>query len=279
MAGRAKPVRGFQEVASLGEDEINLAEAALLIAAIEYPNLNSAAYLKRLDGFAEIIHERLADNAPDFEKIAAINNLLFDELGFRGNRDNYYDPRNSFLNEVIDRRTGIPITLSVVYIEVAERLHLNLVGVGMPAHFIVKHSCAGADTFIDPFNAGQLLSEGQCAELLAEMSAGSVDFRREYLSPVTKKQILTRMLANLQGVYSRGGDYGRALKVIDYSIMLSPDAPNQVRDRARLLLALGRRADALRELERCLTLPGALTYQESITEEINTIRREQARMN
>ncbi|HEU4390810.1 MAG TPA: transglutaminase-like domain-containing protein, partial [Blastocatellia bacterium] len=270
----SKPVRGFQEIAFLSEDEIDLAEAALLIAAIEYPNLEPATYLKELDNFAARAGELLTPSAAPLEKIDAINGVLFRELGFCGNRENYYDPRNSFLNEVIDRRTGIPITLSVVYIEVARRASLPLAGVGMPAHFLVKHS---DDAFIDPFNAGRVLSPSDSAGLLAQMSGGNIDFQPQYLSAVPKKQILTRMLANLQGIYTRGADYGRALRVLDHSLILNPDSQSHIRDRARLLFALGRRADALRELERCLALPG--NDQDSITREINSIRRDQARMN
>jgi regulator of sirC expression with transglutaminase-like and TPR domain len=279
VADYSKTLGRFQEIASRSEREINLAEAALLIAAGEYPNLEPSIYLNKLDGFAAAVRERVAPTASPLEKISATNAVLFGELGFGGNRENYYDARNSFLNEVIDRRTGIPITLSIIYMEVAARVCLSLSGVGMPAHFLVKYSGRDSKVFIDPFNAGRVLTESECAELLAEMSGGRIEFRHKYLAPVTKKQILTRMLANLQGIYARGGDYGRALRVINHSIALNPDSAAQSNDRARMLMALGRRADALQEFERCLTLTGESNDRDAISEQINAIRRYQARLN
>src|SRR6185369_1767990 len=142
----------FAELVSLDDDQINLAEAALLIATEEYTRLKIEDYLDRLDRFGDIASERAEGASDASHVISAINSTLFAELGFHGNRDSYFDPRNSFLNQVIDRRTGIPITLTVVYMEVARRIGFQIRGVGLPYHFIAKHESETGDVFIDAFN-------------------------------------------------------------------------------------------------------------------------------
>src|SRR5262249_39549496 len=139
------------------EDAISLAEAALLIASCEYPTLKSSAYIERLDRMADAVQRRAAQETDPFRTIGAMNEHLFEEQGFSGNSDDYYDPRNSFLNDVLDRKTGIPIMLSTVYLEVAQRLQFPLVGVGMPGHFLVKHPYF--NILIDPFSGGRVVSE------------------------------------------------------------------------------------------------------------------------
>ena len=160
----------FANEALKPESEIDLGRAALFIAKSEYPGLNVDLYLRRLDEIAESIDERLpsAQSGRDPQKIIEqINEHLFEELSFRGNVENYYDPRNSFLNEVLDRRTGIPITLSVIYIEVARRLGLKVEGVGMPGHFLVRCHINNKDIILDPFNKGRSLTEADCEQLLS----------------------------------------------------------------------------------------------------------------
>ncbi|HSB11619.1 MAG TPA: transglutaminase-like domain-containing protein, partial [Blastocatellia bacterium] len=160
----------FAEFVSRDDEQIGLAEAALLIAAEEYPRLEVDLYLERLDYFGDLARERAGSTEDAGDLITALNSTLFETIGFRGNRENYYDPRNSFLNEVIDRRTGIPITLTVVYIEVAKRIGFSVKGVGLPFHFIAKHEASDGDVFIDPFNKGRLLGSAGCAGLVSEMS-------------------------------------------------------------------------------------------------------------
>src|SRR5262249_4003203 len=148
--------------------------------------------------------------------ILALNGIMFLEIGFQGNAENYYDPRNSYLNEVLDRRLGIPITLSLVYMEVAKRIGFQLHGVGMPGHFIVKHRAGSGEIFIARFNEGRMRNEGDCANLVAEMSGGKLQIRPEHLVAATKKQILTRMLANLVRIYVDGADHNRALAAVEW---------------------------------------------------------------
>lgn len=275
----AKNIRGrFAEIVSREDDAINLAEAALLIAAEEYPRLDVELYLERLDYFADLAREQAIDARGAIDVITALNATLFERLGFRGNRENYYDPRNSYLNEVIGRRTGIPITLTVVYIEVAKRIGFPVKGVGLPFHFIAKHEAEGGDLFIDPFNAGGLLGSAGCDALITRMSGGKLDLRPEHLEAVTRKQILTRMLSNLLGVHS-ASDHRRALAAIDRILLINPGSAPHIRDRGLLLATVGDRTDAIRELERYLELASNAPDAHAIREQIKSIRQSQARLN
>ncbi|HKP86555.1 MAG TPA: tetratricopeptide repeat protein [Blastocatellia bacterium] len=268
----------FAEVVSREDGEINLAEAALLIAAEEYPRLDITVYLEKLDIIGDIARERASRAIDVSDTISALNATLFEQLGFRGNRESYYDPRNSFLNEVIDRRMGIPITLTVVYMEVARRIGLRIEGVGLPGHFIAKHASEGGDIFIDPFNGGRLIGERGCAEILSEMSNGKLKLKPDHLAAVTNKQILTRILGNLLGIYS-SSDYRRALAVIERLLIIHPDSPNHVRDRGLLLAATGDASKAIEELQRYLALAPNAPDADTVREQIKSIRQTVARLN
>jgi regulator of sirC expression with transglutaminase-like and TPR domain len=268
----------FAECLALPDEQINLAEAALLIAAEEYPRLDVAAYLDKLDRIADLARDRLTAGVGASDYITAINATLFEDYGFQGNRDNYYDPRNSFLNEVIDRRVGIPITLSVLYIEVARRIGLAIEGVGLPGHFVVRHQAAEETIYIDPFNSGRVLGEMGCAELVAEMSGGRRVLEPEHLRPVTRKQLLTRMLSNLLGIYARS-DHRRALGVIERILILQPNSPAHVRDHGLLLALVGQTAQALAALERYLKMEPEAADAELVREQIKTIKQDSAKLN
>jgi regulator of sirC expression with transglutaminase-like and TPR domain len=268
----------FAEIVARDDDAINLAEAALIIAAEEYARLDIALYLEKLDHFGDLARERVGKVMDAHDAIVALNATLFEELGFRGNREHYRDPRNSFLNAVIDRRTGIPITLAVVYMEVARRIGLFIQGVGLPLHFVAKHRSASGDIFIDPFNGGRLIGEIGCAEMLAQMSGGRMALKPEHLEAVTTKQILTRMLNNLLGVYSTS-DPHRALAAIERILILNPDSPNHTRDHGLLLALTGDNQGAISELELYLELLPDAPDAETIGEQIKTIKQNRARLN
>jgi regulator of sirC expression with transglutaminase-like and TPR domain len=268
----------FAEIVSRDDEQVNLAEAALLIAAEEYPRLHVEAYLEKLDLFGDIAREQAAEARDAIDLISALNATLFDRLGFRGNRESYYDPRNSFLNEVIDRRIGIPITLTVVYIEVARRIGFPVKGVGLPFHFIAKHEAESGDIFIDPFSAGRVLGTAACAELVTNMSGGSVELKPEHLEAVSNKQILTRMLSNLLGIYATS-DRRRALAVVERNLLLNPDSTQHIRDRGLLLGTVGDSANAITELERYLALAPEATDTDAIREQIRSIKQTLARLN
>ncbi len=276
---QAKNARSrFGEIVSREDEQVNLAEAALLIAAEEYPRLHVEAYLEKLDSFGDIARERAADAHDAIDLISALNATLFERFGFRGNRESYYDPRNSFLNEVIDRRTGIPITLTVVYIEIARRIGFSVKGVGLPFHFLAKHEAESGDIFIDPFNEGRVLGSAACAELVTNMSGGRVELKPEHLDPVSNKHILTRMLSNLLGIYS-ASDRRRALAVIERMLLINPDSTANIRDRGLLLAAVGDSANAIAELERYLALAPKAADVDAVRLQIKSIKQNLARLN
>src|SRR5262245_19742454 len=238
----------FQEMVSRPPDEVNLAAAALLIALDEYPTLDVSGYLQQIDAIAERTLPRLLCHPGDnpLEAIQTINCQLFEVEGFSGNREDYYDPRNSFLNEVLDRKKGIPITLSLLYMEVGLRIGLKLEGVGMPGHFIVKCEHNGTEIFVDPFERGAILLEEDCRRKLAQLHGSKFQFNRTFLGVVDSHQILTRMLQNLKRIYWNTKDYTKALSVIDKILLINPTAAVELRDRGnahyqvnQLSLAIG----------------------------------------
>jgi regulator of sirC expression with transglutaminase-like and TPR domain len=236
------------------ESELDLAEAALLIAAEEYPDLRPGVYLNRIAGMGGELRKRIRAEVEPQRVVDRANDYLFEELHFKGNRDEYYDPRNSFLNEVLERRVGIPITLAVLYIAVGERAGLPVRGVGMPGHFLVKYAPAsGSEIFIDAFN-GRILTREECAKMLDEMYGGTVKMRPALLEAATKRQILARILNNLKNLYLSRGDLARALAASDRIMLADPHLTSEWRDRGLILLQLHRDTDALKDFTRYLNV-------------------------
>jgi regulator of sirC expression with transglutaminase-like and TPR domain len=242
----------FERMIHRGEERVDLAEAALTMAQEEYPLLDPAPYLRQLDAWAARVRHRLPPRSAPVERLEAVNRVLFQEENFTGNEEDYYDPHNSFLNEVMDRRTGIPITLSVVYLEVARRAGLPLVGVGLPGHFIVRYPAPGRFYGVDPFHGGRFLTESDCREKVQRIYGGRMAFRLDYLKPVGSFAILTRMLYNLKNIYVESKSHAKALAVVDKLILLNPQAWNELRDRAILWYQLKHFRNALTDLEAYL---------------------------
>lgn len=261
-----------------GED---LCAPALAIARIEYPSLEPAKYIERLDTMGEDARSRLL-NIPvrtAEDAVSAFNEFLYDEQGFRGNRHQYDDPRNSFLNEVLDRRTGIPISLAVVYMEVARRAGIRVAGVNFPGHFLLRADAdQGKDTagaapgrdfrIIDPFHGGAKLSEGDCRELLRQHVGDNAAFDEGLLQPATRHEIIVRMLVNLKRLYVRMRSFPQARFVSDLLLTVAPSAFTELRDRGLLAYHLEDFAAALRDLEAYLRmLPRHTTAKEAASGE------------
>lgn len=224
----------FENAVAVPDEQIDLARAALIIAADEYPAIDIAHYLGVLDGMAEQLRARIDFGAPAIQQVTLLNDFLFGELEFRGNRDEYYDPRNSYLNDVLDRRTGIPITLSIVYIEIAKRLGLPIVGVNMPSHFIVKWRSDDVVIFIDPFNGGQVIGQFALKPISDEAEQSEIQKRLRWMEAVGAKQILVRMLNNLRLIFLQRDAFTRALQIAEKILLLQPDAPEVLRQAALL---------------------------------------------
>lgn len=234
------------------EEEIRLAEAALLIARTEYPKLDTSMHLACLDRMAEQIP---ADpGGSGLGNVVAINEYLFDREKFAGNVDEYDDPRNSFLNDVLDRKKGIPITLSLVYMELARRHGLPVSGVSFPGHFLVKYATPPGEIIIDPFNKGAVLTQHDCGEILKKNFGDDSEFRPEYLATATNKQILARMLNNLKGSYFRRRNYPRVLRMIEMAQAIDPGSREELRDRGMVYLLMGQYVEARADLLACASL-------------------------
>lgn len=269
----------FADTMARPESEIELDRAALLIAAEEYPNLKVETYLARLDEFAAELRGQQPPLADPLLRLLTINDYLFTQSGFQGNAENYYDARNSFLNDVMDRRTGLPITLSVIYIELARRLELKVQGVGLPGHFLVKYEDGERQIIIDPFHAGRVISVDRCREMFDQMSGGRIPFQMSFLTAVTKRQILTRMLHNLKGVYARAADHHKMLSVIERALLLNPGEAGEIRDRGLVYLGMGKYAQALTDLNSYLKQRPHAEDAGEIRGKITELHQRQARLN
>ena len=251
----------WKEIAAGPESDIDLVEAALLIAAHEYPGLDIPAYQARMDRIAVTLRDRLRRDIGPTETIIALNRYLFDELGFQANALDYYDPRNSFLNEVLDRKLGIPITLALIYVEVGRRVGLALHGVSFPGHFLVKCPARDGVIVLDPYARGASLSLADLQQRLRALRGGAAaptDLARHMLAAAGRKDILARMLRNLKAIYSQRRDLPRALAAADRIIVLEPRAAEEYRDRAGIYLDLECFRAALSDFRNYLMLkPGA----------------------
>lgn len=259
---------------ALNEPGEALAPAALAIARVEYPALDPAPYLQRLDRMGEAAAGRLQRRDTTFDvgaQIAILNAYLYEELGFSGNREHYDDPRNSFLNEVFDRRTGIPISLAVIYLEVGRRAGLRLEGVNFPGHFLVRApGGAGArvegDLIIDPFHGGALLSEVDCRQLLRQHLGEEAAFDHSLLGTATRQHIVVRMLVNLKRLYVRMRSFPQARFIADLLLAVDPSALAELRDRGLLAYHMEDFPSALRDLEAYLRLMPHADAQEAADE-------------
>jgi regulator of sirC expression with transglutaminase-like and TPR domain len=247
----------LERLAGLPDEEMSLAAGALAIASDEYPELDHDESLAILDALADQARPRVEAASCELERVRSLMGFLHDEVGFRGNLQSYYDPRNSFLNDVLSRGLGLPITLGVVFIEVAKRLGIELTGVNFPGHFLLRFE--GQETvFLDPFDPTQLMCAGDCRQLLDRMSEGRVAFDESYLAPMSVRQILVRMLKNLKMLYFKEGCFERAVQCIDRILLLSPEQALELRDRGVAHLKLEDHRGALEDLQRYLeACPGA----------------------
>jgi regulator of sirC expression with transglutaminase-like and TPR domain len=257
----------------VADEEIDLSRAALAIAQYEYPALRPEPYLARLDELGKRARCFTGEENNPYRLIAAINYVLFKQEGFRGNRDDYYDPRNSFLNDVIERKTGIPITLSVLYLEVARRAGLKLHGVGFPGHFLVKYHEDDEEIVIDPFDKGEVRTLEDIHALLDGLYSGKVAFRPEFLAPVTNRQIVHRMLNNLKGIYLSEDNPLKALSAAERLVILEPSSAPEIRDRGRLYLKLECFQQAISDFEAYLRLAPDASDADEIREQVVELKK------
>ena len=272
------PLREFAELTGRPDGRVDLARAALAIARWEYPGLAVDAYLERLDALARGVDGARRSTDP-VGRLHRLREYLFVEQGFAGNREDYYDPRNSFLNDVLDRRQGIPITLSLVLMEVGKRLGLAVEGIGLPGHFIVGARLDDSQILLDPFHPGARLTPEAGEKLVGRALGRKVALKPENFAGVTRRQFLARMLANLKRVYWQREAWDRVVGVIDRLLVLDPKAAGEWRDRGLAWSNMGEVRLGLVDWERYLTeFPNAADH-EAVKGHLRKARRKLAQLN
>lgn len=280
IAGAAAEALSGQVGQQVEDERIDLLRAALTIARTQYPQLDIDSYIYRVDAIARRVAARIRDIGDIAQTIYALNTVLFKEEQLCGNRENYYDPRNSFLNDVLDHRLGIPITLALIYMEVARRIGFPLFGVGMPGHFLLKHyDVEGRQVLIDAFNSGHILSARDCRQRLQEIYDGQLTFQPEFLMSVSRRQMLTRILNNLKTIYLSTRNFRKALPIVDLILVIYPRSPEDVKQRALLRYSLGQMRGAIEDLDDYLKMSPEASDADEIRQTALSIRRGQAMLN
>jgi regulator of sirC expression with transglutaminase-like and TPR domain len=271
----------WDELANLGDDVLPLLPTALLIASDEYPQLDAARYDRMLQAHADHLQTEVGAISEWPLKVAAINHHLFNELGYSGNHDEYYDPRNSYLNEVVARRLGNPISLALVQIEVSRRLGLPLEGISFPGHFLVRLPVEEGVLIMDPFNGGRPLSVDELRERARSNLGGETpddQVLAQILDPAPNRAILVRMLRNLHGVYVEREQWDRAARSVDRVLKLAPQQADAVRDRGLAYLQLEHLAGARTDLAHYLKMEPAASDAAAIRERLIDIGGERPRL-
>lgn len=284
--GSAKPPARapltFEALAALPDDSLDVAAGAALIARDAYPRVDTVQLLGRFDALAAPLAADGVGSVAPREQARRVSEHLYDTLGFRGNEGDYYDPRNSFLPDVLDRKLGIPITLALVYCEIARRAGVRARGVGFPGHFLVRVDGPEGDDaphVVDPFHGGRLLGRVELQSLLHRAAPTQKLDPAQHLVPATARATLVRMLINLKWVYTTRGDLARALLALDRIILLSPDSTAALRERGLLAARLGSVEGARADLSRLLELAPEAPDAESIRRQLSDLRGKSSVLN
>ena len=267
------PTEAFADLMRRDDEEIDLDRAALLFAAVEYPDLDVEAGLRELDHLADLLQPRLPGLGGPREVIHVVASFLHGELGFSGNPEAYYDPRNSYLNEVLDRRLGIPISLSALYLEVGRRLGLPFEAVGMPGHFLVRYRHAVAPVLVDPFAGGTILSDAECEARLQGLYGPGVQLRPSMLAAVSTRMVVFRMLNNLKGIYVSQGEWPKVIRTIDLMLVTRPGASSEYRDRGAAHMRTGDLKRARADFEHYLLNAAEIADAASVREQLALVDR------
>lgn len=262
------------------DERLDILRAALTFARVEYPQLDLETYVERVEHLAARVSAKVTETGDPAQSIAALNEVLFQEEMFRGNTADYYSPRNSFLNDVLDRKLGIPITLALLYMEIARRVGFPLFGVGMPGHFLLKHyDVSGRPILIDAFERGAIVTEEDCQKKLNSIYSGQLVLQPEFLMPVTRRQMLTRLLNNLKTIYLSQRNFRMALQIVDLVLVIYPRSPEDVKQRAVLRYNLDDLSGALKDFDDYVKMSPDASDTEEIRQTALSLRRSMAMMN
>jgi regulator of sirC expression with transglutaminase-like and TPR domain len=261
-------------------EDVPLGEAALLVAKGERPELDVAAGIAKLDALGASARRAIAGEPAPERRVRLFGSFLFRDVGLRGNRADYYDPENSYLDSVLERRTGIPITLSILYLEVARRAGVPAAPVAFPGHFLARHDGLPAGPiFVDSFDAGRLLAPADCARLFAQQFGPDAPFAEDFLGPAPPRAVLARLLRNLKAIYVRRGDDARAFRAADWILLLAPGEIEERRDRGILAARLGRLDRAIADLVRYTRGAPESIERRELRAKIDDLRRRRAARN
>jgi regulator of sirC expression with transglutaminase-like and TPR domain len=271
----------FERMLTGPDEDIPLTEAALLVACHHYPDLDVQHYLRRIDAIAEGLRSRVAQESSAQRRIVALNHYLFQELGFAPNARDYYDPRNSFLNDVLDRRLGIPITLSILYMDAGGKIGLPLQGICFPGHFLVKCKLGEGLVILDPYSGGASLGITDLQRRLRETRGGEVSraIIAGMLVGAKNKDILLRMLRNLKAIYLRNHDLDHALAIMQWIVCAAPDQAPEIRDRGMIYQEMECFRAAIADFERYLELSPDCSDAGDIRQRLVELQRSASRLN
>ncbi|MGE3908402.1 MAG: SirB1 family protein [Chloroflexota bacterium] len=273
------PIDAFAALMARDDDDIQVDRAALLFAAAEYPTLDVDANLATLDGFAGELEPRLTGLSDPARIVAEVSEFVHGDLGFSGNAEAYYDPRNSYLNDVLERRRGIPITLSAIYLALGQRLGLPFEGVGMPGHFLVRLRHLVTPIILDPFDGGEILDHAACEARLRRLYGARVRLLPPMLEAVSPRMMVFRMLNNLKGIYVNREDWERAVRTMDLMLIARPGASSEYRDRGTAHLRAGNLRRARGDFEHYLLNAADPHDAGTIREQLALIERLESRLN
>jgi len=262
----------FAQLVEEPEDTIDLVAAALLIARTAFPSLIDSLCTDLLNRWADSLRMSLNPSSSAGDILMNLNRILFDEAGFQGDHQNYYDPQNSFLNRVLERKLGIPITLSLVYSEVGRRAGVPTYGFALPGHFIAGLQHASGTLYVDPFNRGEILTEKECREMIQARYGPAAAADASWKTPASKKTILKRMLRNLKAIYRQLGQDLQSFEMIQWILAVDPNAPDELKERGQLYEAMGNSEFAVRDLEHYLAVAPASEDKEMVELKINMLR-------
>ena len=260
-------------------ETFDLVDAALLVALEEYPELELDRERRRIEEIAEAGAARVQSLENPFARLDGLRVYLFEELGFRGNQEEYEDPRNCYLNEVLDRRVGIPLTLSVLLMEVARKAGFEARGIGLPGHYVSRLTYSGRALLVDAFHGGHVITPEDCRELVIRATGRPSLYRPELLEGASTRTTLCRLLLNLKRIYLAREDYTRALSAVERLLLVAPDDPRELRDRGFLQAYLGRPVAAVADLEAYLALAPSAPDADTVRGRLAWLRRRMSEIN
>lgn len=269
----------FEQLVQHPEPALDLARAALLVAAESDPRLDVDGQLHTLESWAEELRSRLDPTWNNLQKLARLRNFVFEDLGFRGDHTDYYSPSNSLLHQVMERRRGIPLTLSIIFMELGWRVGIPFEGVGFPGHFLVRLTGEPRDLLLDPFRRGMSVNEQDCRVMLRDISGGKLNYDDALLTSVSKRDIIARLLLNLKGAYLRAHEDEKALAAVERLLLIHPEDVDEVRDRGLLLYRLQRYGPAFESLSAYLDARPQAPDRSDIEKHLGDLRRLIAALN